>query len=950
MSFPRRKALCVLRVLSGYILLAALFSVSAEAQMRPNSQWRELSTPHFNVVFEAGLDSIAQHAARRAEAHHARLTAEVTEAPHDKIDIIIGDNTDITNGAATPLPSNRIFLWVRPPSDDPGLGYHNDWMDLVIAHELTHIFHMDRTSKLGRALRFVFGRVPFTWPFFPVLGTPDWTLEGLATYRESVHTGTGRVQGTFHEMVLRASVLENRFDPIDRVSGETPIWPGGQRAYIHGSKFMEFVAQRAGERAHRDIIHKTATSIIPPTLAMDRIARNAVGKSFTRLYAEWRDSLARRYTAVADSLRANGVTATEHVAGGERQNYHPRISPDGRRLAFVQEDGRNSSSVMVLDLATRATERTRRNGLAQVSWLNNSTLATTQFDLTDPYTIRSDLYIQVDGNQQRVSYGARVDAVDADRAGTKYLLVKHARGTTSLVQRDAVTGRERVIVAPRTDVQWVSARWSPDGTRIAAERWRIGGDHDVEVMDTLGVSQFIISSPGSLNTAPTWTPDGRYVVFASDRTGISNIYARDANVNDPRVFEITNVLTGAFQPDVSPDGQFVYFAAYHATGFAIERTRLDPAVWRSVYAGSNSRNAAIIPEQTGAPIPTRNYSALRSALPHFWLPLVQHDSVNGTFFGGFSAGSDNVGRHEWGAALAANFDNGRTMGWASYTYAGLGNPVLTVEASREYDYFGKYGIREDNLSLVGTMRRSRWRSALAASAGIEGTVIRRDTLDTSDRLIGVIGGFSFSKTRNPAYAISPEDGARASLFLRRRFDIDPVFNDDTYSELQAVTAAYKSIDAFGFAHHVLAARLSGIARTHGGAVGPTDVGGTGDVLPVRGFDDGDRIGFRGWSASLEYRVPVALIGRGYRLWPVFVDRVAASAFIDAGNASCTTAQQALYAFCAEHNEMLLSTGAEVVSDVALLSFIPVWMRAGIAKPIQGPRDSVRLYFTLGRSF
>jgi hypothetical protein len=217
----------------------------------------------------------------------------------------------------------------------------------------------------------------------------------------------------------------------------------------------------------------------------------------------------------------------------------------------------------------------------------------------------------------------------------------------------------------------------------------------------------------------------------------------------------------------------------------------------------------------------------------------------------------------------------------------------------------------------------------------------------------VIGGLSFGNARNPAYSISPEDGARASVFVRRRFDVDPVFNDDTYSELQGVGAAYKSVDAFGFAHHVLAARASGIYRS-GLGIGPTDVGGEGDFLPVRGFDDGDRLGFRAWSASLEYRLPVAMIGRGYRLWPVFLDRIAATAFVDAGNASCTESQRAVYTFCPGSEDrgdgMLLSAGAEVVSDVALLSFMPTWVTLGVAQPLAGPRNSPRVYFRFGRSF
>ena len=336
------------------VIASIAFATGASAQTRPHSDWQQIESDHFRVIFEPGLDSLAQHAARRAEAHHSRLTAELSKPPRGKIDIILGDNLDLTNGAATIFPSNRIYLWAKPPVDDLALNYHNDWMDLVIAHELTHIFHLDRAGAVGRAIRTVFGRVPWGWPIFPVIGTPDWTIEGLATYRESRHTGVGRTYGPYHEMIIRTAILENDFDPIDRVNGETPMWPGGQRAYIYGSMFMDYIAERFGEAAHREYVNKLAGSVLPPPWIMNSIARRSIGQSFSKTYDEWRAHLQQRYTKLADSLRAVApITTGERIAGGERNAFFPRISPDGQKLAYVEEDGRNTSSTVVLDLSTR---------------------------------------------------------------------------------------------------------------------------------------------------------------------------------------------------------------------------------------------------------------------------------------------------------------------------------------------------------------------------------------------------------------------------------------------------------------------------------------------------------------------------------------------------------------------------------------------------------------------
>ena len=950
---------CVLLLLAACLLLTD----SAAAQLRPHARWQQLETPHFTVMFEPGLDSIAQHAARRAEAAYGKLVEELSRPPKHKIEIVIGDNLDLSNGAATPIPDNRIFLWARPPADDLGLGYHNDWMDLVITHELTHIFHLDRAGAVGRALRFVFGRVPFGWPFFPALGTPGWAIEGLATYRESVHTGVGRIYGNYHDMILRTAVLENDFDPIDRVSGQTPTWPGGQRAYIYGSLFMDYIAERIGPQAHRELLDKTAGSVLPPPWVMNRIAKRATGVSFTDLYAEWRRTLAQRYRAQEAAIRAQGVTPTERVAGGERVAWYPRISPDGTRIAYAEENGRNTSMTVVVDLESGATARIRRNAVGLLAWANNSTIVTTQFEFIDPYTIYSDLYYQTDDAQQRLTRGARYDAVDADRSGRKLIVVANSHGVTSLVEHDMYNGTDRVIVESRPDVQWVSARWSPDGTRIAAQRWLLGGRHDVLVMDTLGRPLAARPQPWvyeerATDAAPTWSPDGRWVLFTSDRGGVNNVFAFDVTEPGGLVFQVTNMLTGAFFPEVSPDGEWLYFSVHHADGYTIERTRFEPEKWSPVsYQAARDTIPVIIPPQTGPALPTGGYESWRSALPRFWLPIFAHDTLQGTFIGVVTAGTDVVNRHSYSAALAFNGD-GRSLGWLDYSYAGFGNPLLGFTASREYDILAAESVRrEDNVSLRTTFLRPRWRSNIAFTLGVEGVAIRRDStefvLGVDDNLFGVVAGVAFGNARTPAYAISPEDGVRVSLAGRRRFDLDPELRDATYTELSGVTTGYAGISAFGFAHHVLAARASGVYRT-GLGIGPTDVGGTGDFLPVRGFDDGDRVGFTAWSASLEYRVPIAMIGRGVRLWPLFIDRLATSVFFDAGNASCTATQSAAFLFCPgspnRDDQMLLSAGVELYANIAVLSFIPGWMRLGVAQPLQGPDISTRIYFTLGQAF
>jgi hypothetical protein len=71
---------------------------------------------------------------------------------------------------------------------------------------------------------------------------------------------------------------------------------------------------------------------------------------------------------------------------------------------------------------------------------------------------------------------------------------------------------------------------------------------------------------GSDERDARWTPDGAGIVFASDRTGIFNIYRMDAASGE--VVQLSNVIGGAFMPDPGPDGAVVY-SEYTADGYNV---------------------------------------------------------------------------------------------------------------------------------------------------------------------------------------------------------------------------------------------------------------------------------------------------------------------------------------------------------------------------------------------
>jgi Tol biopolymer transport system component len=1012
----------LLTLCAGLAALAA--PTRAAGQVAPDAHWKTISTTHFRITYEAGLDSLALHAAYRAELAYAWLAEGLTRPP-GRVDIMLGDNADFSNGQSSPIPTSRVYIYVKPPIDDMELDYYRDWLGTVLAHELTHSFHLDRAGAVGRLLRDVFGRVPFGYPFFPALDNPGWVTEGIAVEFESRVTGEGRVLGSFHDMVLRTATLEHRFATIDRASNPNPLWPEGNHAYAYGSLFIDYLSHRFGPDAPREIVDHTAAAVIPPALDFNRVGSTALHESFTHLWRDWTDTLEQRYGRLADSLRTLGLTPMEQLTAAGRYAFYPRVSPDGRRLAYAAATGRSDPATWILDLdasrtgaptAAQARPLARRNGggydLSPAAWLpDGSALVTAQLEFDGPYRIYDDLYeIGLDGHQRRLTRGQRLSQPDVSPDGRHVVAVRDGRGRNTLVMLDLRTSRWHDIAPPQPGVQWTAPRFSPDGRLIAVSRWSAGGYYDVVVVDTTGRLVLRVTRDRAVDHAPAWSPDGRWLLFSSDRSGIPDLYAArmpdsaTASGDDalPELRRVTRVLTGAFEPDVSPDGRYIYFIGYHTDGYHVERMPFDTAGWqpppplapRFTAPAPDDAVADSAARQDDRPSRPRGYSPFPSVLPHAWIPLVSDNSVTGTEVGFFTFGQDLVSRHVYSLDALYAPDTGRFEGALHYRYAGLGNPWLGLDYWRSWDVDGHARLpdssivavlgRTDEVAVSATLLRQRWRSASALVLGAEhigghriidapGFTLRPDVASI-DRY-GAFAVASLSTARAFNFSISPERGASLVLDVRRLWDQhrDAALAED-FTEVAGVGTAYHGFSMFGLHDHpAVAVRASGIIRTGdtapttslGGAPG-TQLGllaplgsiGVTQFLPVRGFPTDSRYGTRGWSASFEYRFPVGLVARGLQLWPAFLDELSGALFLDAGNAWCTPDQEAARGACnpprpagAAPLPPLVGAGAELALDVTTFFDTSFRLRAGVGIPVAGePGATPRAYIALGPAF
>src|SRR5258706_551880 len=80
-------------------------------------------------------------------------------------------------------------------------------------------------------------------------------------------------------------------------------------------------------------------------------------------------------------------------------------------------------------------------------------------------------------------------------------------------------------------------------------------------------SRHFPADTGGANWRPRVTPDGRYIVFCSTRSGRQNVWRIDFDGGNP-----TRLTSGEGEgtPYVSPDGHWLYYTNYAVTPNAIE--------------------------------------------------------------------------------------------------------------------------------------------------------------------------------------------------------------------------------------------------------------------------------------------------------------------------------------------------------------------------------------------
>jgi len=232
--------------------------------------------------------------------------------------------------------------------------------------------------------------------------------------------------------------------------------------------------------------------------------------------------------------RVDGVNAFNLTASSPGYDGQPSFSTDGARIVFRSD--RDGGGLFIMGATGEQVRKLADEGFSPAFSPDGRYVAASTFDFRDPLNL----------------------------------------GDGDLLVFDVESGERRALLT----IDYYQPRFSPDGRRIAVTG-APGGQRDIYTVPADGGEPVAVTDDASLDWSPAWSPDGRFLYFASDRGGgASGIWrvAIDARtggaVGDPEQVTTSESMQGFLS--MSEAGDEIVYASRRDRG-NVQRVAFDPA-------------------------------------------------------------------------------------------------------------------------------------------------------------------------------------------------------------------------------------------------------------------------------------------------------------------------------------------------------------------------------------
>jgi len=911
--------------------------------------WKTLSSKHFEIHFHDGEKDLAEKTAKIAEYLLAELEKDLQWQASNPIEIIISDEQDVANGFVYPLLTH-LRMTIFPTAANEYFDYDN-WLELLIRHELTHVLHLDKSKGNPKEFKKTFGRHPL---LFPNLFQPLWLIEGYATYQETNNKrGTGRGQSSIYHMMMRTEV-ENGIKPLNQVSLNITSWPVGITRYLYGYYFYEFLETKYGKQSITKFIDHYSDNLIPYRLNHNAI--EVYGKTFHALWEEFTTYLSNKFEKEINQIKTQKLINGERITSTGYLKLYAQPLSNGD-LLYAEYDAINPPHLLLKNAKTDKTEFiTEIQAEARLDVHPDSGVLISQIEIYRNTNAFYDLF-QIDLKEKdlnRLTRGDRFRNAVWNPAGDKILAIYNKLGRHSMV---LLNNEGRLI-----DHLWESEYgeyitgidWSPDSKTIVAAVKRNNSSWNIEEFNIAQRTWQILTQNEAIEIQPQYSPDGTFILFSADYDGVFNI--RKLNLNDKKIETLTHVMGGAFSPRLNDKGE-IYYIGYTEKGYDVFQLNNKTALSTIPIVEQPKQVTATSKKFPTTRYEITNYSASSHIKPSWWTPTFSGDQ-DSLLLGAYTSGSDALNRHAYDAYLGFDFKSISFSGEFNYSYDRW-FPLLQTHmetVNRETYRTDTYQIEmlaplfsRNNRIYVGvnaTYEKNRTTTKTTGGNEIISSQV--------DPLVGF--GAIYDSRRQQLLSISPSFGRLASLTA----ETSDVFGGNVNGQM--LIGKWKEYITIS-PQHVLALRVIGgfglkNARPFqlGGSIGDGEFQGTSmlSTLPLRAsLYNKRRYALRGYpsdAASLngrrmilinaEWRIPLKQIERNLNMFPLGLHQLSATIFGERASVWTSGSQPEYY-----HH----SAGLELHFHTEWFYFAPIQARLGYAHGFNKDGDH-QAYFAFGSSF
>ncbi len=537
-----------------------------------NFVWQQIQSPHFDVYFYQGGQTIAEFTADEAESSYVKLKRDINYELVDRISIVVYNShadfeeTNISPeiqptavGGFTEFFKNRVVI--------PFEGNYAKFRH-VLHHELTHAV----------SLQFFFGAGPGSvLKGISRLQLPLWFVEGMAEY-------LSLRWDTESDMFVRDATITGYLPPIPQLSAYM-AYKGGQSLYY-------YIAQTYGDRKISEMLWSVRNR-----RSVERGVEEALRIKIDELSKQWQAAMRRQYWPDIRNRKQPKEFTQQMTDNQKWQNFinnSPAISPMGDKIAFLSDKSGYFDIYVMSTIDKKKIERVvpgqRKSDLEDLNWLTPgiSWSGDGKYLTFAAKSGREDALNVINVEEKKIVYNLKlgVDAIFSPAWNPKNDEIAFSglkNGATDIYIYDLKKNELKQLT--KDIFSDMDPAWSKDGQMLAfvsdrgafiepaafPENLKIQ-DYDYSQTDIYLIDpndKHIIRITETNNVkevSPEFAPGNR-LAYISDENGIFNIFLR--NLENNATTPLTNLVTGCAQLSWSQEGDRLAFTAFGGAGYNI---------------------------------------------------------------------------------------------------------------------------------------------------------------------------------------------------------------------------------------------------------------------------------------------------------------------------------------------------------------------------------------------